>query len=544
MHVHAGECIKIDVPELALADQKVIVRRTTVNHQSASVTLECRSESDAKHPWALGQAAQPAPSPALSAVDPRYVPPPASADWTVDPKPPTSGGISQPIFTITVPIETADIVGVIIKHGPSASGPWTRGYEGAPSADGRYEIAGLTPGQSYCLSLQYVAKNGATSDPSIKCGNIAGELTAGNVIPTAPVVVAMQDAIDLADAAINDPTTGLKARTDALWTDVKTSGTGLLARMLAAETAETTNNSAAVARLSGLEASVNTAGTGLLARATSLEGRMGAVESGKASVTQVSQLEAVVRTNPNLLVNGGFELDSGSGWNGAGVLNYARNPDLGGSVMHAASTSARCYPSTPGANVWSGFAAAMSAQAVYQITSSEYAQACVVHYSDDAMLTSIGQTAWTDIIPDGTVRVFKAENYAKPAAARRSRVVFSIGASSRIVLRGGAKIEAGPLATAYTADASSKEFSVKQTEISSVATEANGRSKAIKGVIQDVNGYVSGFASTNDGTTSMFEIRADAFAVRDPSPTGERFEIQGKRIRAWYSNGQQAYQLG
>ncbi|WP_461344457.1 phage tail protein [Brevundimonas sp. GN22] len=215
MHVHAGECIKIDVPELALADQKVIVRRTTVNHQSASVTLECRSESDAKHAWALGQAAQPAPSPALSAVDPRYVPPPASADWTVAPKPPTSGGISQPIFTITVPIETADIVGVIIKHGPSASGPWTRGYEGAPSADGRYEIAGLTPGQSYCLSLQYVAKNGATSDPSIKCGNVAGDLTSGNVIPTAPTITNLQSQITTAFGDIFD-VSGLlaEARTD------------------------------------------------------------------------------------------------------------------------------------------------------------------------------------------------------------------------------------------------------------------------------------------------------------------------------------------
>ncbi len=185
MHVHPGACITVDVPELALAGQKFIVRRATTNHQAASVTLELRSESDAKHAWALGQAAQPAPSPSLSAVDPKYVPPPAAEDWTVLPKPPGDGGVSQPIFVIEAPVETTDIVAVIIKHGPSASGPWTDGYEGSPRADGRYEVAGLTPGQTYCVSLQYVAKNGAKSDPDIKCGIVAGDLIAGGLAPDA-----------------------------------------------------------------------------------------------------------------------------------------------------------------------------------------------------------------------------------------------------------------------------------------------------------------------------------------------------------------------
>lgn len=204
MHVHPGDCVTVDVPELALAGQKFIVRRATTNHQSASVTLELRSESDAKHAWALGQAAQPAPSPSLSAVDPKYVPPPAPEDWTAVPKPPGEGGVSQPIVVIELPIETTDIAAVIIKHGPSAAGPWTDGYEGSPRTDGRYEVAGLTPGQTYCFSLQYVAKNGARSEPDIKCGIVAGELTAGNVIPTAPTIVGLQGQINAAFGDIFD----------------------------------------------------------------------------------------------------------------------------------------------------------------------------------------------------------------------------------------------------------------------------------------------------------------------------------------------------
>lgn len=204
MHVHPGACITVDVPELALAGQKFIVRRATTNHQAASVTLELRSESDGKHAWALGQAAQPAPSPSLSAVDPKYVPPPAAEDWTVLPKPPGDGGVSQPIFVIEAPVETTDIVAVIIKHGPSASGPWTDGYEGSPRADGRYEVAGLTPGQTYCVSLQYVAKNGAKSDPDIKCGIVAGDLIAGDITPTAPTIVSIRNDIDAAFGDIFD----------------------------------------------------------------------------------------------------------------------------------------------------------------------------------------------------------------------------------------------------------------------------------------------------------------------------------------------------
>lgn len=178
MHVHAGDCITVDDPELAMVGQKFVVMRTTTDYKTASVTLELRSETDAKHAFALGQASKAPPSPGLSAVDPKYVPPPVAEDWTVLPKPPGGGGVSQPIFVIEAPVETTDIVGVIIKHGPSASGPWTDGYEGSPRADGRYEVAGLTPGQSYCVSLQYVAKNGAKSDPDIKCGVIAGDLIA------------------------------------------------------------------------------------------------------------------------------------------------------------------------------------------------------------------------------------------------------------------------------------------------------------------------------------------------------------------------------
>lgn len=181
MHVHPGDCITVDVPEVALAGQKFIVRRTTVNHQSASVTLELRAETDGKHAWALGQAAQPAPSPSLSAVDPKYIDPPMSDDWVIEPRPPAPDGSSQPVIVITGLVETADIAQVIIEHGRSNAGPWTVGYSGPPMTNGRYEISGMEPDTEYWVSVRYLTKNGTVSDRTLMGPVKAGSLISGNV---------------------------------------------------------------------------------------------------------------------------------------------------------------------------------------------------------------------------------------------------------------------------------------------------------------------------------------------------------------------------
>jgi len=301
MHVHPGACITVDVPELALAGQKFIVRRATTNHQAASVTLELRSESDGKHAWALGQAAQPAPSPSLSAVDPKYVPPPAPGEWTVVPKPPGEGGVSQPIVIIELPIETTDIVAVIIKHGPSAAGPWTDGYEGSPRPDGRYEVAGLTPGQTYCFSLQFVAKNGAKSEPDIKCGIVAGDLTAGNVIPTAPTIVSIRNDIEAAFGDIFD--------VSELLADARTQLDAQGAEIAAARAGEA-NLSARIAgvnqaRIDGDEANA-LAISGVAARTANTEADIIDLENALANETTaraeaVQQVTARQRAAPNLL---------------------------------------------------------------------------------------------------------------------------------------------------------------------------------------------------------------------------------------------------
>lgn len=196
MSVHAGDCITVDVPELALANQKFVVMRTTVDYKSASVTLELRSETDAKHAFALGQTDQAPPSPTLSAVDPKYVEPPLEIDWGAAPKPPV-GGISQPIIVIGGKVETGDIASVIVEAGLTPAGPWTLVYSGIPILDGRYEAKGLDPLAEYWFSIRYVARNGAISDRLVKGPYVAPTLTAGISPETVEDIV--RDVVDQVD---------------------------------------------------------------------------------------------------------------------------------------------------------------------------------------------------------------------------------------------------------------------------------------------------------------------------------------------------------
>lgn len=179
MHVHAGDCITVNVPEMALANQKVIVMRTTTDYKGAVTTLECRSETDGKHAFALGQAANPPPSPSLSAVDPNYIPPPLPVDVVVIPKPP-SNGTSQPIIEVEIPVDRGDIAATVVEFALTSTGPWTSAGPADPST-GKYTLSGLSPNQEYWISVRYVANNGTISERYVTGPHIAPGFVADTI---------------------------------------------------------------------------------------------------------------------------------------------------------------------------------------------------------------------------------------------------------------------------------------------------------------------------------------------------------------------------
>src|SRR5690606_609048 len=78
--LRAGDAFEVQAPETALNGQKLVLVRRTFDPATATVTLECRSETDARHEWALDQTASPPESPSLTAVDPTP-PAPEPEEW-------------------------------------------------------------------------------------------------------------------------------------------------------------------------------------------------------------------------------------------------------------------------------------------------------------------------------------------------------------------------------------------------------------------------------------------------------------------------------
>jgi hypothetical protein len=65
----------------------------------------------------------------------------------------------------------------------------------------------------------------------------------------------------------------------------------------------------------------------------------------------------------------------------------------------------------------------------------------------------------------------------------------------------------------------------------SAAATAQSAVNAKFGVTLDANGYVSGFESTNDGTTAIFQIAADKFSIRTPNTDSIPFQVDGNVVR-------------
>jgi hypothetical protein len=81
MGYKAGDCLTVDEPEFGLNSQKVLITSRQVDPATAAATLTLRSETDAKHDFALGKTGTPPPTPSLTGVDPSIVQPPDIANW-------------------------------------------------------------------------------------------------------------------------------------------------------------------------------------------------------------------------------------------------------------------------------------------------------------------------------------------------------------------------------------------------------------------------------------------------------------------------------
>lgn len=89
-----------------------------------------------------------------------------------------------------------------------------------------------------------------------------------------------------------------------------------------------------------------------------------------------------------------------------------------------------------------------------------------------------------------------------------------------------------------------KGVKARLTTTEQVATAANGKAFSTYGVVQDVNGYATGFQLANNGTSGSFKIRADKLEVASPTSTGARTEYSGNSWKVYGPNGVLRVEMG
>lgn len=362
------------------------------------------------------------------------------------------------------PISTGDIQTLEVEVQPSGGGAWVTPTGGLISArNPQGDVTGLNSGApGYKVRARWIRADNwpgpwveeqnavipGGSNVSSDTVNVGG-VPSGNL---AQFYVFERPAIldDLAEARatlytatsglvdqtaalfsqLNTPTTGVLARLttvetkqttdnsaaigrlDALETTVNTPVTGVVARLATAENAISTNNSAAVERLQALETSVNTPGLGLLARMATQEALTVSLQTGKADASRVSLLEVRSYSLPNLIEDGDFTLEPmGVNWfrEGGPNSNIYYDSQVGNylRIENGHYVVSKEYPAQIGGRLsvsWDGDASVLASNVYIQALPSYVALARAFNSAErnNWQLRKFSDPALSVPIPEGT----------------------------------------------------------------------------------------------------------------------------------------------
>jgi hypothetical protein len=172
-----GDVITANIPELGLVNQDILIRQRSLSPQNATVTLTCRSETAAKHAFALGQTTTAPPTPSVGGV--ALVPVPGPSAWALVGGTITSAsGTTIPVLQVTGAADSSTIDAVVFSYrtsqtGTASAGPWIGVTVQAPTIE-LLNITGVQDGAAYDVSVEYrIGVN--TGDPLILGPATAGQ---------------------------------------------------------------------------------------------------------------------------------------------------------------------------------------------------------------------------------------------------------------------------------------------------------------------------------------------------------------------------------
>jgi hypothetical protein len=187
-----GDAFTINEDGFALASQKCLVLSRSYDPARDVVTVTFRSETAAKHAWALGKSGVAPSSPTLGTVDPATVPTPDIANWSV-----TTPTNSSPVLLLSGAVPTSvNVSKVVVEYREDGSTDWRTFGELGPSTIGA-ELAGLTANTDYEIAVSYRNTFGALGDRLVLAPETTGYLAG----------------CDLADSSVNSPSVNTGALT-------------------------------------------------------------------------------------------------------------------------------------------------------------------------------------------------------------------------------------------------------------------------------------------------------------------------------------------
>lgn len=200
-----GDCFTITEDGFALSGQKFLVLSRSYDPKSDVVNVTVRSETNAKHAWALAGTGTAPATPSLGGTNPETVTTPAGADWAVA----ASGGtIPGVVLTGAVP-STAGVAKVFVEYKKNADSTWIPVGEFTPDTV-RVEVPGLTANTSYDVGVTYRNLQGALgarlTESATTTGYVAGAGVATGTIDTTQLaddavetVKVLNDAVTIQD---------------------------------------------------------------------------------------------------------------------------------------------------------------------------------------------------------------------------------------------------------------------------------------------------------------------------------------------------------
>lgn len=313
MGLEVGDCFTITEPDFVLDGLKCLILDIDDQTENDTIRVSFVSESDGKYDFAYGRTPNPPPAPSLQPYDPTVLPP-DNGDWIITPRLPGEDGVEVPIVDVVGEVTSATATQVHFEWAPTATGPWTSLGLWPPTTT-KLPIDGLQPGQVFYVAVSNV-RGQNYSDRTITGPYTAPGLKAGDVIPTAPSLVAIDDRIDDAFGELAGVQVDLDNAADLIATQgveiaAARGPEGTLgANITRVESASVAGDATNATAISLVEARTDTAEASILSLDAAL------ADEAIIRASEVSRVEAKATIRGNLLYNstGNRGLD---GWLGA-----------------------------------------------------------------------------------------------------------------------------------------------------------------------------------------------------------------------------------